>query len=186
MPALKKIMGIDHASTYTHRVSTLYLHASTVQAENVAKRLHEPERQPLISSKFQIASPSQLSEYRTALEPSGVLAIARFLYATCIALNFKNAVDNVLQGPYEEPVIQIHIDPIPKPEEIVKASKRAEQPLPPPDFNPRLPLNQQDTNVDAAALILPTPISSPTPQLNPVPLSLSPSPTPSQPNAGTT
>ena len=175
MPTLKNIMGIDHASTYTHRVSTLYLHTSSAQATDISQRLHEPERQPLISRKFQTASPSQLSEYRTALGPSGALAIARFLYATRIALNFENAVDNVLQGPYEEPIIQIHIDPIPKPEDIVKASKRAEQATTPLDFNPRLPLNQQDANVDPAALILPTPTSSPTPQLDPIPLSLSPS-----------
>ena len=80
--------------------------------------------------KFPLASPSQLTEYRTALGPAGKLEIARFLYATRIALTFKEAVDNVIQGPYEEPVIQIRVDPIPRPEQIVEATNRTEHATP--------------------------------------------------------
>ena len=67
---------------------------TTLSAEEAVRDLAIPEHHLLVTTRFQIASPNQLSEYRVALGATGKLEVACYLCANQVAQQFKAAVDN--------------------------------------------------------------------------------------------
>ena len=93
VPALTSIMQLNDPQEYVFPMDRMYTGRSDIAAQQNDRTLEMPERQSLASTRFQIASPNQLCDYRVALGATGNLEDARYLFAKQVAQYFKDAVE---------------------------------------------------------------------------------------------
>ena len=161
VPSLTSIMQLNDPMEYLFLVHRMYDTRTTLSAEEAARELSMPEYHPLASTRSQIASPNQLSEYRVALGATGKLEVACYLYANQVAQHFKAAVDNAFLGPADQLIsYPAHIT-VPTPEEIVAVADTAVDSAYQPEYNPRLALLELDATLPPASLLLHRPCPSP-------------------------